>query len=181
MTRSIFDPSGNEADHSGTTYTGPDAQHASHLPLEFTERKSPEPAEKDVNVGFEGSTGAVPAAGLEIKSENGGKLLVVHLTGKLHRDDYQRLGPAVEQAIQQHGKVRMLVEMRNFHGWDMAALWEDVKFDIKHFRDIERLALVGDKTWEQGMATFCKPFTTATIRYFPVEQAAAAREWIALA
>jgi hypothetical protein len=180
MTRSIFDPSGGETDRSGTTYTGPDAQQVSRLPPEFTEPKPPEPGEQDVNVGFKGSPGAAPAATLDIKAENDGKLLVVHLSGKLHRDDYQRLAPAVEQAIQRHGKVRMLVEMQNFHGWDLRALWEDVKFDIKHFRDIERLVIVGDKKWEQWMATFCKPFTTATIRYFPVEQAAAAKEWIAL-
>jgi len=43
---------------------------------------------------------------------------------------------------------------------------KDIKFDIKHFADIERLAMVGDKKWQHGMATFCKPFTKATIRYF---------------
>ena len=26
--------------------------------------------------------------------------------------------------------------------------------------------MVGDKKWQKGMATFCKPFTKATIRYF---------------
>lgn len=56
--------------------------------------------------------------------------------------------------------------MREFHGWSMGALWEDIKFDLHHFADIERLALIGDKKWEVGMAVFCKPFTTAKIRYF---------------
>jgi hypothetical protein len=28
-----------------------------------------------------------------------------------------------------------------------------------------RLALVGDRKWEANMATFCKPFTSARIRY----------------
>jgi hypothetical protein len=28
------------------------------------------------------------------------------------------------------------------------------------------------------MATFCRPFTTAKIRYFDQSQAAAARQWI---
>jgi hypothetical protein len=43
-------------------------------------------------------------------------------------------------------------------------LWEDIKFSVKHFADIERLAMVGDKKWQRGMAAFCKPFTKATIR-----------------
>ena len=60
----------------------------------------------------------------------------------------------------------------------MPSLWEEVKFDVKHFNDIERVAIVGETTWEKWMAMFCKPFTTAKIRYFPVEQAAEARTWI---
>ena len=57
--------------------------------------------------------------------------------------------------IADHGKIRVLFEMRDFHGWEAGALWEDVKFDFKHFSDIERAAMVGDKTWEKWMATFC--------------------------
>jgi hypothetical protein len=29
--------------------------------------------------------------------------------------------------------------------------FEDIKFDLKHFADIERLALVGDRKWEAGI------------------------------
>ncbi len=60
----------------------------------------------------------------------------------------------------------------------MAALWEDIKFDIKHFKDIELLAIVGESQWEKGMAKFCTPFTTAKIRYFDVKQQDEARAWI---
>jgi hypothetical protein len=68
--------------------------------------------------------------------------------------------------------------MHEFHGWTAGALWEDLKFDAKHVRDIERLALVGEKRWEAGMAAFCRPFTTATIRYFDRAQAAEAYKWL---
>lgn len=42
--------------------------------------------------------------------------------------------------------------------------------DVKHFNDIERLAIVGDSKGEKGMAIFCKPFTTATVRHFDVSE-----------
>jgi hypothetical protein len=116
---------------------------------------------------------------VELSEQAGGKVIEVRLSGKLHKDDYQHFGPAVERTVAAHGKVRMLVEMHDFHGWDMGALWEDIKFDLKHFKDIERLALVGEKKWEHGMATFCKPFTTASIRYFDVHQIDEARQWVA--
>ena len=103
---------------------------------------------------------------VNFQEEAGGKCLLVQLSGKLTKEDYQHFVPAVERLIKQHGKLRMVVQMHDFHGWTMGALWEDIKFDVKHFADIERLALVGDRKWEAGMAVFCKPFTRATIRYF---------------
>lgn len=85
---------------------------------------------------------------------------------------YEHFVPEFERLVRQHGKLRVLFEMTGFHGWEIGALWEDIKFDIKHFADIERLATVGEKKWQRGMATFCKPFTKATIRYFDHANAA---------
>ena len=116
---------------------------------------------------------------VEIKEFNGGKLLEVHLTGKLVKQDYETFLPVVERLVKQHGKLRLLVELHDFHGWTAGALWEDVKFDARHFYDIERLAIVGETKWEQGMAVFCKPFTTAKVRYFDGAKAAEARIWLA--
>ena len=116
--------------------------------------------------------------GIELTQQDGGRVLEVHVSGKLTGDDYERLVPEVERLIGQHGRLRVLFDMHDFHGWTAGALWEDIKFDLKHFRDIERLALVGERQWESGMATFCRPFTTATIRYFDRAQAEDARRWL---
>jgi len=116
---------------------------------------------------------------VELKEIDNGRLLEVHLTGKLVKADYEMFLPAVERLVKQHGKIRMLVELHDFHGWKAGALWEDIKFDIKHFADIERLAITGEAKWEKGMAFFCKPFTTAKVRYFDHTKTAEAREWLA--
>jgi len=116
---------------------------------------------------------------VELREEAGGKVLAVTLSGKLQREDYEKFVPEVERLVRQHGKLRVLVRMHEFHGWSMGALWEDLKFDWKHFGDIERLALVGDSKWEAGMAAFCKPFTKATVRYFDEKQADEAARWVA--
>lgn len=113
-----------------------------------------------------------------LHEEADGKILEVALSGKLTKEDYKHFVPEVERLVKQHGQLRILVRMHDFRGWELGALWEDIKFDLKHFRDIERLALVGERKWEAGMAVFCKPFTTATIRYFDQSKAEDASEWI---
>ncbi len=91
---------------------------------------------------------------IELNEENGGKVLVVHVSGKLVKEDYDIFMPEVEKLVRLHGKLSMLFDMTGFHGWDTGAMWEDLKFGIKHFSDIEKLAMVGEKKWQQGMAMF---------------------------
>jgi hypothetical protein len=107
------------------------------------------------------------------------RLLEVRVTGKLNKEFYEEFVPAVDAQIKQYGRLRILFIMQDFHGWTAAGLWEDMKFDLKHWRDIERLAIVGDKQWEKGMAVFCKPFTMAHVQFFDPSQLAEAREWLA--
>jgi hypothetical protein len=115
---------------------------------------------------------------VQLTEEDGGKLVVARLSEKLTKEDYEHFVPELNRLIKQFGKIRLLVEMHNFHGWTASALWQDIKFDAAHFKDIERLALVGETKWEAGMAAFCKPFTTAKVHYFDISKLAEAQAWI---
>ncbi len=107
-----------------------------------------------------------------------GKVLEVRVTGTLETADYEAFVPEIERLIGEHGKIRVLLYLHGFHGWTAGALWQDLKFDVKHFNHIERLAIVGESKWQQGMAMFCKPFTTAQIKYFDHDRLPDARQWI---
>ncbi len=107
-----------------------------------------------------------------------GKVLEVDLHGKLDRRDFELFVPETERLICLHGKIRILVTMHDFDGWEAGALWEDLKWDVKHFNDIERLAIVGHERWHKWMAGFCKPFTTAEVRYFTLDQLDEAHVWL---
>lgn len=113
-----------------------------------------------------------------VKEVVDGKVLEMELTGTLTREAYEEFVPEIEALIRQHGKLRMLVVLNDFHGWDAGALWEDIKFDYHHFHDIEKLALVGESKWEEGMSVFCRPFTSAAIKYFDKAELPAARLWV---
>ena len=105
-------------------------------------------------------------------------ILEIDLHGRLNGDDYGKLVPPIAKLIHQEGEIRVLVRMHDFDAWDAGALWEDIQWEAKHFNDIERLAIVGERNWHKWMAGFCRPFTTAEIRYFTVEQIEGARAWL---
>ena len=92
---------------------------------------------------------------MTLQNQSGG-MVEVHVSGKLDREDYRQAVPELERLIDRHGKVRMLVDMSGFHGWTAGALWEDIKFDARHFSHFERIALVGEKKWQKGMSKFCR-------------------------
>ncbi|MCA9085307.1 MAG: STAS/SEC14 domain-containing protein [Planctomycetaceae bacterium] len=114
----------------------------------------------------------------EITEAAVGNVVEVHATGKLTRDVYETLVPITEEKIREHGKIRILFIMHDFHGWTVGAAWDDFLFDLRHFNHLERLAIVGETKWEKGMSIFCRPFTTAKIKYFDHTDIAKAREWI---
>jgi hypothetical protein len=107
-----------------------------------------------------------------------GKILGFKMSGKLHDEDYKLFVPIVEAAIQAQGKVRLLAQFEDFHGWDLHALWDDTKFATRHCADVERIALVGDKAWEKWMAAVCNPFSMARIRYFDIKDIEPAWQWL---
>ena len=106
------------------------------------------------------------------------KVVGFRLSGKLHDEDYKSFVPAVDAAVAAEGKVRLFAQFEDFHGWDLHAAWDDFRFGIKHYKDFDRIAMVGDRKWEKWMATLCKPFTKAKVRYFNASEIDAAWNWI---
>src|ERR1700743_611185 len=97
-------------------------------------------------------------------SEQAGNIADVLVSGKLLPADYQEFTQEFERLVQKHGKLRVLFEMADFHGWGDGALWKEIEFDWKHLSDMERIAVVGDKKWEQMVTTLSKPFISAETR-----------------
>jgi hypothetical protein len=115
---------------------------------------------------------------VEILEGPGKGTLGIKLSGKLHDEDYKLFVPAVEDAVKKHGKIRMLAQFHDFHGWDARALWDDMKFATEFCTKIDRIALVGENRWQEWMAKVCKPFTMAKVKYFDRAEIDAAWGWL---
>ncbi len=113
----------------------------------------------------------------EILSQTQGDFVAIKLTDKLTELDFQIIVPLLQAEIEEYHKIALFVEMKDFHGWTAGALWADTKFDLKHYNDFSRIAMVGDQKWEKWMATLAKPFTTAAVRFYDIAQRDVALRW----
>jgi hypothetical protein len=115
---------------------------------------------------------------LELHQLNDQAITYVNATGTLDKSDYPRFAAEFERAAQKQGKLRIFFDMTKASGWDGGAIWSEIKFDAKHFEQIQRMAVVGDKSWEKVWTTFAEPFTMAEIRYFDAANSEEAVRWL---
>ena len=115
---------------------------------------------------------------LELLQDPPHHLVEVKVTGKLADPDYQAFVPQVDDFIRQNGKIRILFDMHDFHGWTLFGALEDMRFGIHHSKDIERIAVVGEKGWQKWSTPVARMFSKADIRYFDRGHAADAHDWV---
>lgn len=106
------------------------------------------------------------------------KIVGFKLSGRLHSEEYRAFMPGLEAALAAEGTLRVLVQFEDFHGVDLRAVWDDLRFATKHYTDFERIAVVGDGRWEAWLANFCKPFTRAVVKHYKACDVAHAWAWL---
>ncbi|UJH91911.1 STAS/SEC14 domain-containing protein [Antarcticibacterium sp. 1MA-6-2] len=115
---------------------------------------------------------------LQILEQTGGNIVATKATGNLTKADYDMLLPLLNNIVGKNQKIRWYFEMEGFEGWKLKAFWEDLKFDVQHVNDFEKVAMVGDKKWEEWMTDIMKPFTSAEIKFFEINHGTEAQIWI---
>lgn len=75
----------------------------------------------------------------------------IKINGTLKHEDYETMVPMLENALVGIKKpdVKVLVDARDFDGWELRAAWDDFKFGLE-FKDVfSKIAFVGTKGWEE--------------------------------
>lgn len=112
---------------------------------------------------------------LPVQEDN---IVAFRFSGKLSHADYQAFLPRLEELIKEHGRISVLLELVDFHGWDLSAAWDDFRFGVEHADDFERIAIVGKGGLQKWMALMAKPFTSGEVRFFEQEELGAAWDWL---
>jgi hypothetical protein len=117
---------------------------------------------------------------LEIIIDLPEQILGVRASGKITADDYREvLIPAVEKRLASHAKVRLLYVIGDdFDSFSGGAAWEDAKVGMSHFTSFDRVAVVSDNDWIEGMVKAFGFALPGEVRTFDNDEYEDARSWI---
>lgn len=105
---------------------------------------------------------------------------LITLSGLLTWTEFQAFLARVEaEDVFASGKVKILIHLENFSGWEPGDQWGDVSFFFRHDQDIEKIAVVGDPRWRDEMLVFLfADYRQAEARFFPETDLEPARAWL---
>jgi hypothetical protein len=117
---------------------------------------------------------------IEILPESEGSLIALKIGGKLTLDDYTGVWvPRLEEAIESHGKVRVLMYLdETFDGWETGVIWEDTKVGLKNVAAFKKVALVGGPTWIGKIMELVGHLMPGSMKAFPAGSLEEAYDWI---
>jgi hypothetical protein len=111
--------------------------------------------------------------------DTAGKLLQLKVRGMLKKADYDRIIQIAKEAIAREEKVRALVILEAFEGWERRGDWGDVSFMTEQGQHIEKMAIVGDEKWKDDAFAFtAKGFRATVIEFFTPSRLSEARTWL---
>jgi hypothetical protein len=108
-----------------------------------------------------------------------GNVYRVDIRGRLTEAELRALQRAAAEEIRRGGRIRLLIVLTDFEGWDNTA-GRDLGFYIRHGSDVERIAIVGDERWRNEALMFAGAgLRKAPVEYFRTRDALEAASWLA--
>jgi hypothetical protein len=109
--------------------------------------------------------------------ESSANVLGWEVTGKVTEEEVQTLSEEFKAAIAEHGKVRVLVQMRRIPRMELAAWVEDFKL-TPYAKDVERYAIVSDSNLFEWTSKIAEAFIGGEVRRFEDSRYEEAWRWL---
>jgi len=101
----------------------------------------------------------------------------IKLSGTLTEDDLEDLVSFIEDQMERYTTVRLLFELDDVDGWEPEDRWENLSFDLRHVRVVDKVVVLGDDPWEPWMDLVRFAFPESTVKVFDADQGEEAWSW----
>ena len=118
---------------------------------------------------------------IRVLSEMPAGVIGLEAIDDVEEEDYRDvLVPAVEAAVAEHGKVRLVYVLGpEFDEYEGGAVWEDLKLGARHPASFERIAVVTDARWAAPALKVFSALLPGQARAFALTALEDAKTWAA--
>lgn len=117
---------------------------------------------------------------IELRSSPDDPFLEIHVGGVVTAADYRDvLVPAIEAALQDHDRLRVLVRVEeSFERYTLEAMAADTRLGLRHWNGFDRVAVVSDTGWLNTTVRAVSIFINCPVAIFSLGEEEAARRWM---
>ncbi len=110
---------------------------------------------------------------------NEGDVVIARLLGTLEPSVYDGASKEIDNVMSRSEHVRLVLDLREFDGWSgLSAMGDHLSLVREHRLVPERIAIVGDKAWQQLAEKVMSKFVNARTQFFDAEDYAGAVAWV---
>lgn len=97
--------------------------------------------------------------------------LTLKAAGKLTHEDYETITPMIDSALEgvKQPRIRALIDGTELEGWEIRAAWDDFKLGLKYGNKFVKIAIFGNKGWQEISAKVGAWFISGEVQYFESE------------
>lgn len=117
---------------------------------------------------------------IEILAQSHDNVLGIKASGKVTDKDYKEvIIPKLDDILSEYGRGSFLYYLSNeFEGFELGAIWDDIKYASGHHDKIDKVALVGGPKWIEWTSKICGHLVKAEIKTFEEDQLDTAWQWL---
>jgi len=88
--------------------------------------------------------------------------------GKLTHQDYETITPMIDSALSavKDPKINVFFDGTELEGWELRAAWDDFKLGLKHGNKFDKVAIYGNKNWQEFAAKVGSWFISGEAKFF---------------
>lgn len=106
------------------------------------------------------------------------RVVGIRIRGGIDRADLDAVAAAFEDKLERHSRVRIYAEVQDLGRLSPDALLQDLRLSVRHFRDVEREAIVTDAVWLDLLAKAGNLLPGIEVRAFAWPEKGKALAWI---
>lgn len=96
----------------------------------------------------------------------------------LTEDDHDALVDRLRDTMEAHTTTRAFFVMDDVDDWEPDEVWEDLAFDLRHLRTLDKVAVVGDDLWDTWTEKVHVLFPESQIETFEADDREEALDWV---